>query len=69
MEMYETGVGYSGLNTARSALSTVLKTGNELTFGAEQSVKRFLKGVYEARPSNPRYAVTWEVNKVGPELS
>ena len=33
-------------------------------FGAQESVKRFLKGVYEARPSNPRYAVTWEVNKV-----
>ena len=64
MEIYETGVGCSGLNTSRSALSTVLKTGNELTFGAQQSVKRFLKGVYEARPSNPRYAVTWEVNKV-----
>ena len=26
--------------------------------------KRFLKGVYEARPSNPRYAMTWDVNKV-----
>ena len=26
--------------------------------------KRFLKGVYEARPSNPIYAVKWEVNKV-----
>ena len=36
---------------------------NGLTFGAQQSVKRFLKGVCEARPSNPRYAVTWEVNK------
>ena len=64
MERYETGVGCSGLNTSRSALSTVLKTGNELTFGAQQSVSRFLKGVHEARPSNPRYAVTWEVNKV-----
>ena len=37
---------------------------NGLTFGAQPSVKRFLKGVCEARPSNPRYAVTWEVNKV-----
>ena len=58
VEIYETGVGYSSLNTARSALSTVL------TFRAQPSVKSFLKGVYEARPSNPRYAVTWEVNKV-----
>ena len=44
--------------------STVLKPVNGLTFGAQQSVKRFLKGVCEARPSNSRYAVTWEVNKV-----
>ena len=62
--LVETGVGYSALNTARSARSTVLKPDNGLTFGALQSVKKFLKGVYEARPSNPRYTVTWEVNKV-----
>ncbi|XP_068692889.1 uncharacterized protein [Montipora foliosa] len=64
VELFETGVGYSGINTARSALSSVLKPVNGITFGPQESVKRFLKGVYEARPSNPRYAVTWEVNKV-----
>ena len=63
VELFETGVGYSGINTARSALSGVLKPVNGTTFEA-QSVKRFLKGVYEARPSNPRYAVTWDVNMV-----
>ena len=41
VEIYETGVGYSGLNTAWSALSTVLKPVNGLTFGAQQSVKGF----------------------------
>jgi len=69
MEIYETGVGYSGLNTSRSALSTVLKTGNELTFGAQQSVKRFLKGVYEARPSNPIKIRCDMGGEQGPELS
>lgn len=64
VELFETGVGYSGINTARSALSSVLKPVNGITFGAQESVKRFLKGVYEARPSNPRYAVTWDVSKV-----
>ena len=64
VELFETGVGYSGINTARSALSSVLKPVNGITFGAQESVKRFLKGVYEARPSNPRYAVTWDVNMV-----
>ena len=64
VELFETGVGYSGINTAKSALSSVLKPVNGITFGTQEIVKRFLKGVYEARPSNPRYAVTWEVNKV-----
>ena len=64
VELLETGVGYSGINTARSALSSVLKPVNGIMFGAQESVKRFLKGVYEVRPSNLRYAVTWEVNKV-----
>ena len=64
VELFETGIGYSGINTARSALSSVSKPVNGITFGAQESVKRFLKGVYEARPSTARYAVTWEVNKV-----
>lgn len=35
VEKYETGVGYGGLNTAMSAISTVLKPVNGLTFGAQ----------------------------------
>ena len=64
VELFESGIGYSGINTARSALSSVLKPVNGMTFGAQECVKRFLKGVYEARPSNPRYAETWDVSKV-----
>ncbi|XP_068749289.1 uncharacterized protein [Montipora capricornis] len=64
VELFETGVGYSGINTERSALSSVLKPVNGITFGTQESVKRFLKGIYEARPSNPRNGVTREVNKV-----
>ena len=64
MELFESGIGYSGINTARSALSSVLKPVDGMTFGAQESVKRFLKGVYEARPSNPRYTETWDVSKV-----
>ena len=69
MELFEAGVGCSGINSSRSALSSVpsasiLKPVDGITFGAQESVKRFLKEVYETRPSNPRYAVTWDVNKV-----
>ena len=63
-ELFESGIGYSGINTARSALSSVLKPVDGITFGAQESVKRFLKGVYEARPSSPRYAETWDMSKV-----
>ena len=63
-EFFQTGVEYSGINTARSALSSVLKPVDGITFGAQESVKRFLKGVYQARPLIPRYTVTWVVNKV-----
>ena len=41
VEICETGIGYIGLNTARSALPTVLKPVNGLAFGAQPSVKRF----------------------------
>lgn len=64
VELFESGIGYSGINTARFALSSVLKPVDGMTFGAQESVKRFLKGVYEARPSNPRYTETWDVSKV-----
>lgn len=64
VELFETGIGYSGINTARCALYSVLKPVDGVTFEAQESGKRFLKGVYEARSSNPRYAVTWDVNKV-----
>ena len=38
VELFETGIGYSGINTARSALSSVLKPVNGITFGAQESV-------------------------------
>ena len=58
-------MGYSGINTARSTLASVLKPVDGIMFGVQESVKWFkVKGVYKARPFNPRYAVTWDVNKV-----
>lgn len=55
MELVGSGIGYSGINTARSALSSVLKRVDGMTFGGQE---RFLKGVYEVRPSKSRYAET-----------
>ena len=63
-ELFQTGLGYSALNTARSALSTILVMRDQLTFGQHPLVCRFMKGIFESRPSLPRYHETWDVTIV-----
>jgi hypothetical protein len=61
--LYEQGLGYSAINTARSALSQVIIC-NEggCTIGAHPWVIKFMKGIYNLRPPVPRYSDTWDVN-------
>ena len=62
--LYEDGLGYSAINTARSALSSVLTSPGNVTFGNHPLVSRFLKGVFELKPSLPRYRRIWDVSVV-----
>ena len=57
-------LGYSAVNTARSALSTIIETGNSETFGKQPLVSRLLKGMFRERPALPRYTVTYDANIV-----
>ena len=54
-------LGYSAMNTARSAVSTVL-----VIYGAPAGqhplVYRFLKGIYNQKPALPRNSVTWDIS-------
>ena len=59
--LYEKGLGYSTINTARSALSSVLDLPGGNTFGTHPLVTRFLKGVFELKPSLPRNTTIWDV--------
>lgn len=61
--LLDKGCGYSTINTARSALSTVISV-NNLPVGQHSLVKRFLRGVFNIKPSLPRYVHTWGVNIV-----
>lgn len=61
--LFSSGLGYSAINTARSALSSVITLENG-TFGSQPLVGRFMKGIYEMKPSLPRYASTWDVGVV-----
>ena len=58
------GLGYTALNTARSALSTILPSYGKNTFGSHPYVCLLLKGAYERNPPKPRYTQFWDVNKV-----
>ena len=59
-ELFETGLGYSGLNTARSALSSFISIGN-VPVRQIPIVRRFLKGVFDLRPALPKNNSTWDV--------
>lgn len=62
--LYESGVGYSALNTARSALSAVGIIIDGFSVGSHPIVIRYMKGVFNERPSLPRYSETWDVSLV-----
>ena len=59
-ELFEQGLGYSALNTARSALSQVLSPQAGILFGELPLTKQFMKGVFQVKPSLPRYTITWD---------
>ena len=63
-ELFNSGVGYSAINTARSALSTIILPIAGIPFGKDPLVCRFLKGVFELKPCLPKYSRIWDVNKV-----
>ena len=57
--LYESDLGYSAINTARSALSTFI-TCEGKPIGTHPVIIRLLKGIFNQRPSLPRNNVTWD---------
>ena len=64
MGLYAQGLGYSTLNTARSALSSILRISDCQNFGSHPLVVRFMKGVFETRKPKPKYDDIWDASKV-----
>ena len=56
-------VGYSVINTARSALTTFITIDNH-TVRMHSLVCRYLKGVFNEFPVLPKYSFTWDVGVV-----
>ena len=63
-EYFKTGLGYSSVNSARSALSNIIKPMCNVPFGKSPLACRLLKGVFNIRPALPRYVTTWDVTQV-----
>lgn len=63
-QLFQEGIGYSGLNTARSALSAFLSLGDANTIGSHPLVTRFMKGVFHLRTPQSRYSEIWDVSVV-----
>lgn len=64
VELYDNGLGYSGINTARSALSSCVTVPDCESAGKHPLVKRFVKAVFQTRPAFPRYQNIWNVSLV-----
>jgi hypothetical protein len=54
------GLGFSAINTARSAISSVILLPTGQHFGVHNDVKLFMKGVFNSRPPRARYVSTWD---------
>ena len=61
---HDTGVKYSAINTARSALSSFLPPIGGVTVGNHPLVKRLMRGVFKERPALPKYINTYDVDVV-----
>ena len=58
-ERYHEGLGYSSINTAKSAIIAL-----HPSLQGTPLLSRFMKGIFNLRPSLPRYTCTWDVEIV-----
>jgi hypothetical protein len=62
-ELHRNNLSYSAMNTARSALSCFIVIDNVMV-GQHHIVKRFMRGIFQMKPTCSRYNAIWDVNIV-----
>ena len=62
--LYEQGLTYSAINTARSALFSYITLEDGTSLGPHPLVSRLLRGIFQSKPPSPRYSETWDVSVV-----
>ena len=63
MSLFNDSLGYSAINTARSALSSIITEGNT-PIGEHPLICRLMKGVFQLKPSLPKYSYIWDVGQL-----
>ena len=63
VKLFNSGLSYSSINTARYALSTVIAI-DGFNVGEHPLVVRFMKGVFNTRPSLPKGKEIWNTDEV-----
>ncbi|XP_053391151.1 uncharacterized protein LOC128553980 [Mercenaria mercenaria] len=63
-KMYDRGLRYSAMGTVRSAISVFVKICGNMDLNSNETITRFMKGVFNDRPTLPRYQTTWDVQIV-----
>ena len=60
-KLFKEKISFSAINTARSALSALFF---DPPVGEDPLISRFMKGIFNLRPSKPRYSKIWNVSTV-----
>ena len=63
-ELFHSGYSYETLNSTRSALSSLCDLQDGYTIGSHPLAVKFMTGVFNLRPTQPRYKEFWDVSLV-----
>ena len=63
-EHFQAGLQYSTLNSYRSAISSTIPQVEGCPVGQHPLACKFMKGVFNSRPPQPKYSGTWNVGLV-----
>ena len=62
--MKESNLSYNTINTAKSAIVSQSNLFNSNDLGNHLLIKKFMRGIFNIRPSLPKYNCTWDVETV-----
>ena len=67
--LFERGLRYDAINTAKSAISAIIEPKHGLTLGSQPLISRFMKVVFRSRSPVPRYEATSDAQVVSSHLA